>query len=283
MNRNRICKASTFLPHSEVDVNIPSVLEGVLLSLERFLAYTKEKAPDVLEKFCIDLTGLYNSLADTKLPDLQDFFQQPDTLPILQKHHELALSCINYVLSLYDFSGEYSKNDQHKTTLLTHRRAILGPTLQRLKQFSLTVNTNWAKDFLQSYADYFVLNYRSVPEHSDLEKVFEADAESFKTDTTSICTGVLFNRSRYAYRVDRCMGYEALKEFNEPEFAYLAICAGDGAIIRKMNENFEFTRSCTLFDGPYCDGITHDTRYAEIVKHEPDSFFQSLEEQVDVL
>jgi hypothetical protein len=68
-------------------------------------------------------------------------------------------------------------------------------------------------DFLQSYADYFVRKFRPVPEYPDLEKVYEVDAESFKTDTTTISTGVLYNKSRYAYRVDKCMGHEALKSY----------------------------------------------------------------------
>ncbi|MHA1907249.1 MAG: L-2-amino-thiazoline-4-carboxylic acid hydrolase [Candidatus Thorarchaeota archaeon] len=281
MKPDRGCKAVTFLPHSEVDVNIDKVFEGALLSLERFLEYTREKKPEILEKFCSDLTGYYNSLTESNYTEWKENYPITDKMPILENHEGLAKSCLNYVLSLYNLSEDYSKESQFQTTLLTHRKASLAPSLQRLKQFSLTVNADWAKEFLQSYVEYYVQKYRPVPEYPDLEKVFEADAESFKTDTTSISTGVLFNKSRYIYRVDKCMGHEALKEFNEPEFGYLAICAGDSTIIKKMNENFEFTRSCTLFDGPYCDGIAHDTRFVETVKHEPASFFQSLDELLD--
>jgi hypothetical protein len=50
-----------------------------------------------------------------------------------------------------------------------------------------------------------------------------------------------------------------------------------------MNENFELTRSCTLFSGPYCDGIAHDTRFVDKIEHEPAEFFQSLDDLMDGL
>ncbi|MHA2423930.1 MAG: L-2-amino-thiazoline-4-carboxylic acid hydrolase [Candidatus Thorarchaeota archaeon] len=273
----RVCKANTFLPDSTLDVDISSVLRGVLVSLDRFLKYTNIKKPEILNEFISDLTEYYETLAEDISGGKRKHSLTVEELDILAEHPALIDACVNYVLNMYDLPDNFSLDSpMHKTTLLIHRRASLAPSLHRLKQFSVTANANWTNEFLQTYAEYFVEKYRRVPEHPDLEKVFDADAESFKTDKTSVCTGVLFDNSKYAYRVDKCMGHEALKEFNEPEFAYLAICAGDGAIVKKMNDNFEFTRTSTLMNGSYCDGIVHDTRYVDEVNHEPASFFTSL-------
>lgn len=278
MTSIRTCRATTYLPHSEVEVDVSKTVQGVLLSLSRFLMYCEEERPSILSDYIANLSKHYKILSEKRYTASDTVVVEFENSEMLAGYPELVKFCTNYVLSLFDLPSTFSwESPNVKTTLLIQRKAALIPSLERMKQFSESVDANWTKEFLQEYADYFVRQYRRVEAQLNLTAVFEADAESMKNSKSAVSTCVLLDDGRYAYRTDKCLGHEALKECNEPEFAYLAICAGDFEIVRKTNENFVLTRSHTLMDGPYCDGIVHDTRVVKNVEHKPDSFFIGLD------
>jgi hypothetical protein len=267
MTSQRISRSTTYIPNSEIEANVSTTVQNVLLSLNRFLKYIEESRPEVLIDYIPDLTKHYAYVSNI------------EELDLLGKYPQLIESCISYVLNLYNLPAHFSWDSPiAESTLLLQRKASIIPSFQRVRQFAETTNASWTKEFLQSYSEYFVQNYRPVGTQPNLTKVFESDAERAKTSKSTIGTCVLLDEGRYAFRTDKCIGHEVLMEFNEPELAYLTICAGDFEIVRKTNENFVLTRSYTLMDGPYCDGIVHDTRIVDKLEHMPDDFFAKLDD-----
>ncbi|MHA1905273.1 MAG: L-2-amino-thiazoline-4-carboxylic acid hydrolase [Candidatus Thorarchaeota archaeon] len=243
------------------------------------MKYIEENRPEVLNDYIFNLTKHYTFLSESSYPSSSTYVSNTEELKILGEHPQLVESCIDYVLSLLNLPAHFSwDSPEIESTLLKQRKASIIPAFQRIKQFAETTNARWTKEFLQSYSEYFVKMYRPVKTQQDLTKVFESDVEVTKTSKSTIGTYFLMDEGRYAFRTDKCIGHEVLSEFNEPELAYFTICAGDYEIVRKTNENFVLTRSNTLMDGPYCDGIVHDTRIVDKVEHMPDDFFRKLDD-----
>jgi len=70
----------------------------------------------------------------------------------------------------------------------------------------------------------------------------------------------LYDEAKVLYRFDRCVTHEALKDFNDPDIAYIASCfIGD---IEEYNEvdPIHLRRTQTLHHGNFCDELYWDTR-----------------------
>ena len=70
----------------------------------------------------------------------------------------------------------------------------------------------------------------------------------------------IFDENKILYRFDKCITHEVLKDFNDPDVAYIASCfIGD---IDEWNEGeyIHLRRTQTLHHGAFCDELYWDTR-----------------------
>jgi len=73
-------------------------------------------------------------------------------------------------------------------------------------------------------------------------------------------TGVIIDENRHLYRFDKCLTHEALKDLNDPDFAYLCSCYYGDAEGYNTGRIFHMRRTQTLHHGDFCDELYWDTR-----------------------
>lgn len=69
---------------------------------------------------------------------------------------------------------------------------------------------------------------------------------------------VIFDDYRHLYRFDRCMIHEVLKDFNDPDMAYLCSCFFNDHPEYNKDRTIHLRRTQTLHHGEFCDELWWD-------------------------
>jgi len=68
-----------------------------------------------------------------------------------------------------------------------------------------------------------------------------------------------FDDDKILYRFDRCLTPEALKDFGDPDFAYLCSCYIGDAEGFNAGKTIHLRRTQTLHHGDFCDELYWDS------------------------
>ncbi len=280
MKRIKVHKVNNYNPNKTTKLNIRNCLEQCLLSIDRFLVYLAEHKPHLLDSFVKNLKFQYKSKISVNFInfDADKLSKATKELKVLSKFPELIDLCINLFLTLLkvptDFTGEVQELD---ILDLNISKARLVPVYYLSKLLTEMIKKDEAIQLLKDYFEYAVVAYRNIKQYQDLTAIYE---DCNKQENT-ILINAMINDGIYAGKGFVCLAHEALKEFNDPELAYIICCHGDSAIIRKYNENFVMTRRYTLMDGSYCDTTAHDTRIVTKIEHPSEEFYQTLDSKLE--
>lgn len=266
----------------KIKYNVSNSLENCLKYIDDFLIYLKEhKAPLIDEFIAKVMSKMKSSIIDNyELGDSYVLGDLNEKLEFLSRNQGFVDVIASLYLSLLKISRDKNwKSEKISILHLNLDKANYFPRYYLAEQLTEILEREETIQLFKDFIDQRIIKNLERPYRETMTEVYELDVKNGKTSESSKYISALMHEGLYAGRVDRCMGHEALKELKDPELAELVTCYGDFEMIKKTNDNFVLTRTCTLHTGPYCDNLYHDTRICKKIKHLPREFYDTLHEK----
>ena len=265
-------------PDKRNSLNVQSFVETSLVLLDRLLVYLAEHKPGILDEYITGLELKYKSAITSsfKITDTLDLSNVSE-MKILTDFPDLLKACADFILTTLEVPQTYAW-EPRELDLLTEKetKTSYHHFYYRAKVLADLMDRDEAIQLLKEFIDYALETYVQVPKYEDLSSMYEDNIRESYENESADWIAVPVSGGRYISRGDRCGPYVVLKEFNDPELAYIVACYGDFALIKKRNENFVLTRTHTQMNGPYCDTCIHDTRIVGKIEHPPKEVFENL-------
>jgi hypothetical protein len=106
------------------------------------------------------------------------------------------------------------------------------------------------------------------------------DFDDFKDDGNPGWIRVVGNikNGKFIYRKDACLYAEAMKDYSDTEFKFLAACYYDYQGTRiQWNKDYVLTMEQTIAEGdPYCSCVVHDTRIDWDLTHPDEDYWNRI-------
>jgi hypothetical protein len=265
-------------PDKTRSLNVQDFVETSLLLLDRLLVYLAEHKSDILDEYITGLELRYKSAVTSSFNAIDTLdLSNSSGMKILMDFPDLQKACADFILTTLDVPQEYAWEPQ-ELDLLTENvtRASYHHFYYRAKVLTDLMDKDEAIQLLKEFIDFAMEKYVQVPRYEDLTSMYEENIRESYENESADWIAVPVSGGRYISRGDRCGPYVVLKEFNDPELAYVVACYGDYGLIKKRNENFVLTRTYTQMNGPYCDTCIHDTRIVDKIEHPPKEVFENL-------
>ena len=258
-----------------------------LSRLNYLLGFINRKKPGIFKSFVNNLQKTYASLVkadycNNQKYDISELIKEFDHL---KEYKQLAICSLNYFLGLLELSSDVDwVNEKVKIPKGNFFRSFLIPRYQNVAILSDTIGR---KEGCKLYKIYRTEHAKiSTPEDKkfrfetleDLRKDDFQDYEGEGNPGWVRIEGIVKN-GKFVYRKDSCLYAEAMKDYPDNEFKFLAACYYDYQGTRiQWNKNFILTMEHTIAEGdPYCSCVVHDTRIDLDLTHPEKEFWDNLE------
>ncbi len=265
------------------EIQFMNSLKAPLNRLNNLMKFIEKKNPGILQKF-VEL--LQKKISESiKI----DYFKKQDfnlcdilkDLNQLNTNTQLVKSIINFVFNLLQLPNDLNQEkDRIEVTYGSNLRSFLVPRYYNVMVLSEILGKEEAikfyKIFRTEYTKLFASRKNMYKDTTDMFKAFTAKSENEKLKGVFVMgkpkNGKLFSRK------DFCVWAEALKDYQDKDFKFMAACYGDFQGASTMqNENFILTMKNTIMQGDaYCSSITHDTRVDWNLHHPDEDFWDSI-------
>ncbi|UCG03340.1 MAG: hypothetical protein JSW11_04985 [Candidatus Heimdallarchaeota archaeon] len=266
-------------PDKRRSLDVQGSVKTSLLLLDRMLVYLADHKPDILDEYISGLELKYKSavMSSFNITDSLDLSNTSTEMKILMDFPDLLKTCADFLLTMLDVPQDYAWEPQELDLLTVNvTKASYHHFYYRAKLLTDLMDRDEAIQLLKEFIDFAIAKYAQVPTYEDLTSMYEDNIRESYENESADWIAIPVSEGRYISRGDKCGPYVVLKEFNDPELAYIVACYGDYALIKKRNENFVLTRTHTQMNGPYCDTCIHDTRIVDKIEHPPKEVFENL-------
>ena len=278
---------------AEGKINPMNIIGQTFRTTDIVITKLREIKPEFLENYVTALTRKLNTLVKTKksnsnLFDLKDFTSE---LNVLSNYPELLKAILNFITHTLMIPKGY-KPEQGEINLLYSNifkaREIF--SYHRVKTFvELLGNKKGSIIYKKIVPDLIIDMNKQKIQNIDKTKDPTAFTVTEQRDNAieTRCriglvdfTAVTFDDYMVLYRFDKCGVHEALKEFADPDIAYLCSCYLGDAEGFNDGKIIHMRRTQTLHHGKFCD----EFYWNDMVHKNPDQpslqFTESLEEKV---
>ena len=230
--------------------------------IKHLMKLRKKVAPDYVEALIKRLLGQVNAYTiDTKSISLKAIEKELIHL----NHNDLLTNLIIRFMAKNLAIPENSKIKSKNTefTCLNRSKAFEGLNYFRVKAFTDILGKEEGLKLYTEILRLLVKEMNSSMKINESVTVKDRNERAVKhwcKEGVGDFTFKLYDNDKVIYRFDRCVTHEALKDFNDPDIAYIASCfIGD---IEEFNEvdPIHLRRTQTLHHGDFCDELYWDTR-----------------------
>lgn len=197
--------------------------------------------------------------------------------PELSKNRELARASVIKSLELLGLKTmPFSKTVKVNTK--NYLKAFLIKSYYRGKALEAIMSRKEALAYFKNIAEELVRTSQNYPQYENIsEMLLTSRGKTGLFYGAFDYTGFALSDGHVGEKCVRCKWAEAMKELNDPDYAYLVACHGDYDAVKKRNPAFLMTRLSTLAGGgPYCDFFYHDTRIHKDLSHPSKEFWEKL-------
>ncbi len=188
-------------------------------------------------------------------------------------------NCVLTLLNIPTSLKETSKLEQYEISTNASLKARLHITYYMAKALESIVEKDEAVELCKGFIDYSTeKGDRVIESVENIEDLFtEKDSLTGEFSGSFNFVSFVLDTGRVGKKIKRCRWAEILKEVADEEYAYAVACHYDFLAAKKMNPNFELTRTKTITTGNgFCDFIWHDKTKVFEIKHEGCEFWNSL-------
>ncbi|MFX0173245.1 MAG: hypothetical protein ACFE9L_15220 [Candidatus Hodarchaeota archaeon] len=270
-------------------INPINAIQRAFDATEIFLSNLKELNPEILDTYILTLKEKLNGIVkDFELDfDRFELVSITNELRLLRKQSELQKAIVEFFFRSLALPTDYSPEDGEVTILYSNNfKARNRFSYHRLKTLVELLGKEHGSELYK----------KIVPE---LIKKMGKDSKASKTKDPRIITlndqrkssietwckiglvdfiVAVFDDYKVLDRFDKCGVHEALKEFGDPDIAYLASCyIGD---VKEFNEGkvVHLRRTQTLYHGTFCDELYWNNFVYKDVEQPSLAFTESLKE-----
>ena len=259
--------------------------------LNFLLGFIKKHKPEKYNDFIKNLEKNYTQMSKidyygTK-KEVYNITEKLANFENLKKHKLLAISSLNYFLGLLDIQSNIDWiNEKILVPKGNFFRSFLIPRYQNVRILADTIGREEAvrlyKIYRTEHAKIFTAANRRTRFES-LEDLRQDDFDDYENDSNPGWVRIegIVENGKFIYRKDSCLYAEAMKDYPDTEFKFLAACYYDFEGTKlQWNKHFILTMGHTIAEGdPYCSCVVHDTRVDWDLTHPPKEYWDSIKPQ----
>jgi len=232
--------------------------------IDSVMKYFKSIRPEDLNRYVKELKGKLDTELSNFKYDMEafDWGVLREGLELIPNYPELEESVYHYMCKILKLPENY-KHEQGKITLSFYDRIKAGETISYYLVSSF-IDIYGKKEGIEIYKQI-------VPHLIEERRAREKQEEPEDPKTVTILDSnnraieswceiglvdfsfCIFDDYKLIYRFDRCLTPEALKEFNDPDIAYLATCYIGDAPEFNEGRTIHMRRTQTLHHAKFCD------------------------------
>jgi hypothetical protein len=271
---------NVFDPNATVELDLGESIRQALASTNRIIGHVKGIMPEIasryvsaLKKRLVDAT--HGPGVDATSFGLDDMSAD---LEHLKDDEELQNLVLQFVCQQLDLPKGFQLGpDKIKVASLNYFRSFRRPSYHRAKSCADVLGDErgvrlWkeivARVLQEAKIQYEQDRQERIAQGQDEPTLAEARESSIKAWTESGMgdfTLAIFDDDKILYRFDSCLTHEALKDLDDPDWAYLCSCYVSDAPGFNFRNRY-LRRTQTLHHGDFCDELYWDSS----VYHEPE-------------
>jgi len=243
---------------AKINTNPTEMIGRIYKITEDYIKYAIELQPEIESKY---IQALMKRLADDvgdieiNLPFLNVEEASKD-LTVLNDHRELKKLITLFVTKYWNLP-ENTPVKEGKVDIynLNYTKSYIRLSYNRVKSFVDILGDEKGielyKEVLYKIVDEEVKNadYKRKTQRESGEKAIERWKETGLGNYTSC----FFDDYKVLFRFDKCVIHEALKDYNDPDHAYIASCYRGDVHGAHPGKFFRMRRTQTLHHAPFCD------------------------------
>ncbi|MFX0150843.1 MAG: hypothetical protein ACFFAJ_08695 [Candidatus Hodarchaeota archaeon] len=270
-------------------INPINAIQRAFVTTDIILGNLKELNPEILDTYIISLREKLNGIAKDLELDFNQFELDSITneLGILRKQSELQKAIVKFFFHSLALPTAYNPEEGEVTILYSNEfKARNRFSYYRVKTLVELLGKEHGSDLYKKIVPDLI---KKMKKDSKLSKTKDPKAitlnDQRKSSIETWCriglvdfTVAVFDDYKVLYRFDKCGVHEALKEFADPDIAYLASCyVGD---VKEFNEGevVHLRRTQTLHHGTFCDELYWNNIVYKDTEQPSLAFTESLKE-----
>ena len=263
----------------EEEIVPKELLERRISSIDYLLCFLREKEDEFLHIYLSNLRSKFQNLIIKKFKQVDEMNIKKilEKTEILKDVPELVKDYFKLCLQLLEIEESIQIDETIKLPERNFLRAYLIPRYYFLSVLTETIEREKAIEYYKEQMNQYCLeNASKFTQIANLEELCELYIKQSKEGGIIRIIGDIED-GKLIVRKDSCTWYHAIKDLEDRELIYYAICYGDIPVTSAMNKNFVLTRDYTIAEGfSYCDEVTHDTRINENIEHPSKEFFDNI-------
>ena len=279
-----------FNPNAPVELDLGETLQQALTGANRTLTYIEEIRPEIKTAY---ISALKKRLADT----VQDFSLEaasfdPGGLSQDLKHMrddaDLQNLILQFVCKQFDLPRDFTLGpDKVEVSSLNYFKSFARLSYHRTKACADVLGDEsgiqlWKGIIARLLQDAKVKQERDQRQRAErgeqeptLAETRERSIQQWTEMGLADFTAAIFDDEKVLYRFDRCLVPEALKDFEDPDFAYLCYCYTGDAEGFNAGRAIHLRRTQTLHHSDFCDEFYWDSRVHAEPPEQPSLEFTS--------
>ena len=285
-----------FNPDTIVELDLGESIQQALALTDRIIGYVADIRPETVTEY---ISALKKRLAQA----VQDFDinaalfgldEMSQDLEYLKEHPDLQNLTLRFVGKQLDLPRDFQPGTESiQVSSLNRVKSAQRLSYHRTKACADALGDEQGIQLWKAVIAQLLEDNRLEAEKAQQERLEQGQEEPAEPtvaesreraikDWTEIgfadFTVAVLDENMTLYRFDRCLVPEALKDFKDPDFAYLCSCyIGDAEGFNAVR-TIHLRRTQTLHHGDFCDELYWDSRvYTEPPKQPSVEFTQSLD------
>ena len=251
-----------FNPEVKVPINPTSNVEQEFRLTDLVLQYLQSNQPAIVPEYVQALQKrLIEDIADFHI-DLTyfDLTSMKKDLTVLGDFTELQDLLVQFMCKNFEISAEIQVKST-ETEILSINRIKAHEVLSyyRLKALVDILGIEQAVPLWKEIVAFRIISNQEKRQSNEEEQSMKEDFERAVEIWTKIgmvdFTRAIFDENKYLFRFDSCFVHEVLKDFNDPDLAYLATCYIGDAEEYNKGKTVKLRRTQTLHHGDFCDEL----------------------------
>ena len=271
---------NVFNPNARVELNPGESVQQALAGTNRILAYVKDIMPEIMTRYVAALKQRLVDATQDSGVDAASFGldEMSNDLEYLKDDGELQNLVLQFVCQQLDLPEGFQLGpDKVGVASLNYFKSFRRPSFHRAKACADVLGDEqgvrlW-KDIVARFLQDEKIKYErarqeGMAQDQDEPTLAESRERSIKAWTESGMgdfTLAIFDDDKILYRFDSCLTHEALKDLDDPDWAYLCSCYVSDAPGFNFGNRY-LRRAQTLHHGDFCDELYWNPR----VYHEPE-------------
>ena len=251
-----------FNPEIKVPINPRSKVEQEFRLTDLVLQYLQSNQPAIVQDYV-------EALKKRLVADIADFHIDLSFFDLNSVRNDLNV--LGDFIELQDLLGQFtcknleiSTENQAKSTetaILSINRVKAQEVLSyyRLKALVDILGMEQAVPLWKEIVAFRIISNRkrrqTNVEKQSIKENLERAVEIWTKIGMADFTRAIFDENKYLFRFDSCFTHEVLKDFNDPDLAYLATCYIGDAEEYNKGKTIKLRRTQTLHHGDFCDEL----------------------------